>query len=104
MKKEITIEEQFRQAYADIEKCDRKIKRRHRYHCGLADEKTTRELGCGDLFFESPDWQNSELYYALRELGWINSGYKAPYHWGVSRGGIKISFVEGDVYVRNLKK
>ena len=70
----------------------------------MVDEATKNEIGCGDLFFESPDYQNESLYYELKKLGWRNSGYSANYHWGVSKNGIKIEYVEGDVYIRNLKK
>jgi hypothetical protein len=94
----------FKEAYADIEQADKVIKKQHRYPCGLVSEAIKNEIGCGDLFFESPDGQNGELYYGLQHLGWRNSGYAAPYHWGVSKDGIKIEFIEGDIYVRPLKK
>jgi len=95
---------QFKNAYADIEKADKIIKKRYRYECGLVSEAVKNEIGCGDLFFESPDYQNDDLYYELRKLGWRNSGYAACYHWGVSKGDLKITFVEGDIYIKPLKK
>jgi hypothetical protein len=103
MKNEIPMELQFKEAYADLEKADKIIKKRYRYFCGIVSKEKKDEIGCGDLFFESPDYQNDDLYYELRKLKWINSGYEACYHWGVSKGKIKIEYVEGDIYVRELK-
>lgn len=101
MTQEPSIAEQFRQAYADIEEVDRGIKLEYRYRCGLTDRKTAKELGCGDLFFESPDRQNLDLYYGLRKLGWARKKPMVPHHWVVSRLGVKILFSEGDIYVRH---
>ena len=98
------MEEQFKQAYADIETADRIIKKRYKYFCGLVSKEKKDAIGCGDLFFESPDYQNDDLYYELRKLKWINSGYNSCYHWGVSRDGIRIEFVEGDIYIYKIKK
>ena len=88
----------------DLKEADTIIKGRHRYNCGLMGEDKTKGIMAGraDFFFESPDGQNGELYYEMRKLGYRNSGYNAPYHWGVSKDGFHIEYVEGDVYVRPL--
>lgn len=98
------IERHLKEAEQELKDADRKIKKRHRYICGLVSEEKKEGLGIGDFFFESPDGQNAELYYALREKGWINSGYNAPYSWGVSKNGVKITYTEGDISIRPLKK
>lgn len=96
-------------AIRDLMEADSIIKKRHRYNCGLMDEDKAKDIkGTGAyFFFESPDGQNGELYYELRKLGYINSGYNAPYYWGVSKDGFHIQYTEGDVYIRpltNIKK
>lgn len=96
--------EAIEKAKNDIVEADIKIKKRHRYVCGLVSEAKKDELGCGDMFFESPDGQNGELYYQLVSMGYRSSGYNAPYYWGVSKDGIKIQFTEGDIYIKNLKQ
>jgi len=54
------------------------------------------------LFFESPDGQNGQLYYELRELGWSQGGFDAPYHWKIVKNGVMIQFTEGDIYVKEI--
>ena len=79
---------------------DKAIKAKHRYFCGL--EKPA-EAGGERLrvFFQSPDGQNGELYYALRELGLVDAGYNAPYHWKLREYGTGwfLTYTEGDVDV-----
>lgn len=87
---------------ADIRKANKEIIKRHKYVCGLVPDEKKAELGCGDMFFESPDGQNSELFYELKRLGYRTSGYNAEYDWGVSKQGWKISFCEGDIYIKKL--
>lgn len=93
------------QAIQDLKTANRVIKKRHRYNCGLMDEDRTEGIkeSRADFFFESPDGQNGELYYELRNMGWRNSGYNAEYYWGVSKDGFHIQYTEGDVYVRPLE-
>ncbi len=87
------------QVHADIFKANDAVKSRYKYQCGIVDEQTKRELGIGDLFFESPDGQNGELYNELRNLGWINAGYACEYDWRVRKGIYKITYTEGDLYI-----
>lgn len=91
----------FTEAIQDLQKANRKIKRSTRYACGLEDEGTIREERA-DFFFSSPDGQNGRLFWELKNLGWINSGYKAEYFWGVSKLGVHIQYTEGDIYIRPL--
>lgn len=86
----------------DLKKANQQIVKRHRYSCGLASEEVRASIGCGDLFFESPDGQNGELYYELKKLGWRNAGYSAEYYWKVRKGNWLISFTEGDIYIKNV--
>jgi len=89
-----------------LQQADRKIKRAHRYTCGLVDDAQAETLKSGSayFFFESPDGQNGELFYALKELGYRASGYTAPYDWAVSKDGVRIKYTEGDIYLSPLKK
>ena len=86
----------------DLRTANQKIIKNHRYDCGLAPDEVKDSIGCGDFFFESPDGQNGELYQALRELKWLHSVYKAEYYWKVRKDNIMISYVEGDIYVREI--
>ena len=92
------------EAILDIRKADAIIKARTRYDCGLTEDITHCEGA--ELFFQSPDGQNGELYYELLKLGWRNSGWGAEYYWKVSKGrtgeGVRISMVEGDLYVKTM--
>ena len=92
------------QATKDLIKADKIIKKRARYSCGLTSDEYRKEIGCGDFFFESPDGQNGQLFYELLNLGYRQSGFNAEYFWGVSKDGIRISYTEGDIYIKNLKK
>lgn len=80
---------------------DRKIKKRHRYACGIEQEADAEQLkdGKASLFFSSPDGQNGELYFELQKLGWSGGGYKAPYDWRISKDGDIIQYCEGDIYL-----
>jgi hypothetical protein len=91
-------------AIQDIIKADKIIKKRHRYSCGLVSEVEKAAIGCGDLFFESPDGQNGELYSELRNLGYSMGRFNAGYDWKISKNGIQISYCEGDIYVKNLNE
>lgn len=88
----------------DIRTANIAIQKRHRYNCGLVTDEQKDAIGCGDMFFESPDGQNGELYYELKKLGFINAGYNAEYHWKVRKDGFMVSFVEGDIYIKNLNQ
>lgn len=91
-------------ALIDLRVADRIIKRRNRYFCGIVNESEKDSIGCGDLFFESPDGQNGELYMELRKLGWRNAGYSAEYYWKVIKDGYFIEYVEGDIYIKLVEK
>jgi hypothetical protein len=95
-------------AIADLKKVDEIIKSKHRYSCGFEYEGGILLASITDekarLFFNSPDGQNGELYYALRNLGYHNARYTANYDWKVFKDGAEISYVEGDVYVRTIAK
>lgn len=88
-------------------KADGKIKRKHRYPCGLETETLAGELQSNTgvhadrarYFFSSPDGQNGELYYALRALGLESAGYNAEYYWKLRdpKTGWMLSYTEGDV-------
>jgi hypothetical protein len=87
-------------AIKDLIKADKKIKKNHRYNCGLLE--STEGIGIGDFFFESPDGQNGELYYKLKELGWRHSMYKAEYYWRVSKNGLFLTYCEGDISIKPI--
>ena len=80
------------------------VEKRHRYSCGI-ERLEVQENGKGVGFFNSPDYQNSEFYDALREAGFGPHFRKAPYHWGVRKGNIILTYTEGDlaVYVEPTK-
>jgi len=86
-------------AMADIRKVNSKIIRRHRYICGIVPDELKNQTGCGDLFFESPDGQNGELYIELKNLKWRGS-FKTEYNWQVSKEGTRIIYSEGDIYIK----
>ena len=96
-----------------LKKADTIIKKRHRYSCGLVADPVAQGLQ-GDsgikedrarFFFESPDGQNGELYYVLRELGLVNAGYVAEYHWKLREKGTGwfLTYTEGDVDIYQLE-
>ena len=92
---------QIEQAKKDLQAASDVIAARHRYACGL--EREWQDFSTYSRnFFLSPDGQNGELYSELRNMGYLPSGYKAPYHWGVSTHGLRIEFVEGDVYIKEI--
>lgn len=57
-------------------------------------------------FFLSPDGQNGELYYALRQLGYVTRKYDAEYYWSVREKDTDwvIAYTEGDVDIYQLKE
>jgi len=88
----------------DLKQANAIIKSRHNYFCGLVDQAKKDEIGCGDMFFESPDGQNGELYYELMKLGYRNAGYAAEYDWKVKKDGYMIMYTEGDIYIKEYEK
>jgi hypothetical protein len=90
-------------AIVDLRIANREIRKRHNYFCGLVSDDVRDSIGCGDLFFESPDGQNGELFYELRKMGWRNAGFNAEYYWKVTKDGWIIEYVEGDVYIQQKK-
>lgn len=89
-------------AIEDLKKADRVIKKSHRYVCGLT-EKFDGKDERADFFFESPDGQNGELYYLLKDIGWKHRKYDAQYYWIVYKNDFEICYTEGDVYIRKSK-
>lgn len=77
---------------------DQIIKKRHRYHCGLETTAVPSGLRMR-VFFLSPDGQNGELYYELRNNGLSHSKYTAEYHWKLRdpNSNWVLSFSEGDI-------
>ena len=84
------------------------IEQNHRYSCGLetgilanrwsfkgVEQPNVKASG----FFNSPDSQNGEFYYALKKVGLRHHFYNAEYHWGVRLGKIILTYTEGDVDV-----
>lgn len=93
------------QVIADLIKADSIIKRRHRYFCGLAWDENRKFIGSSsDIFFESPDGQNGELYYELKKLGWRNGGFNAEYYWKLRKDTWTIGYTEGDIYITKINK
>lgn len=87
----------------DIRKASREIQKRYRYSCGIASDEVNKELGCGDMFFESPDGQNGQLYMELKKLGYRSSGFNAEYFWKVNKDGWIVSYTEGDICIRQVE-
>jgi hypothetical protein len=87
----------------DIRIANSEIRKRHRYFCGLVTDEEKDNIGCGDLFFESPDGQNGELYMELKNMGYRNAGYNAEYYWKVRKDGFMVEFTEGDIYIKEIK-
>lgn len=96
----------MQQAINDLKKADSIIKKRTRYNCGLLDDDQTEGIkeSRARFFFESPDGQNYELLHELQKLGWRSGKYEAPYFWRMSKDGITIEYVEGDVYLTTNSK
>jgi len=91
------------QVIADLIKADAIIKRHHKYFCGIARDDDGKFIGSSsDIFFESPDGQNGELYYELKRLGYRNARFTAEYYWKVKKDNWIIEYVEGDIYIKNL--
>ncbi len=74
------------------------IEKRHRYSCGI-EQLEIGENGKAIGFFNSPDSQNGEFYYALRDVGFGHHFRMAEYHWGVRKGNIILTYTEGDLAV-----
>lgn len=85
------------------------LEKNHRYSCGLESlevkdgkwsyngiEQPNQKAGG---FFESPDGQNGEFYYALKDVGMEHHFFNAEYHWGVRKGNIILTYTEGDIDV-----
>jgi hypothetical protein len=81
--------------------------KKHRYSCGLESlEISTNKWSYRGIeqpnpkahgFFNSPDGQNGEFYWALRDAGFAHHFRMAEYHWGVRMGKIILTYTEGDV-------
>lgn len=82
------------------------LEKSYKYSCGLTHldgghkwshngikQPTTKASG----FFESPDGQNGEFYYALKDIGMEHHFFNAEYHWGVRKGNIILTYTEGDI-------
>ncbi|UOF78925.1 hypothetical protein [Caudoviricetes sp.] len=74
------------------------IEKRHRYTCGLEEIKVT-EQGKAFGFFQSPDGQNGEFFYALIDAGFRRHFYQAEYYWAVAKGDIILQYTEGDISI-----
>jgi len=73
------------------------------YACGVEYLRLSEDKMMYSGFFLSPDYQNDELYCALKMLpGWQSAGYAAAYHWKVRNGNIYISYTEGDLSIYEL--
>lgn len=87
-------------AVKDIRDANKIIIKRHRYFCGLVSDEVKGEIGCADLFFQSPDGQCGELYTELLKLGYKHKMYQAEYYWKVYKlAGATISYSEGDISI-----
>lgn len=101
--KRITIEE----AFNDLKTADLEVKRKHRYPCGLGgsfERKDGKENEWIRVSFNSPDYQNAELFFALIDLGWSKSKYDAPYFWTTRKRGVYIHYLPGKVYIAKKKE
>ena len=52
------------------------------------------------FFLENWDDEREKFYYALLKSGFKTNCYKANYYWEVVKDGIAVSYVEGDVYIK----
>lgn len=93
----------YEQIKKDIEACNDIIQSRTNYSCGL-DHEWRDGTTSSTSFFNSPDGQNGQLFYELKNLGYRNSGYSAEHSWKVSKDGIAIAYSEGDISIYPLKK
>ncbi|OKH70836.1 hypothetical protein EB72_24900 [Mycobacterium sp. SWH-M1] len=60
------------------------------------------EPSSGDAFF--PDGADRTLLGSLDEAGWSGVWVRAAYHWCMrSPAGDELTFVEGDVYLGNVR-
>ncbi len=102
------INMEYTQAHRDLVHASMMIEVRHNYACGLEvendEQRNDIEPTTTHFFFNSPDGQNGELFYRLREQGYRSSGYNAPYNWAVSKNGVRISYTEGDIYLSIINK
>jgi len=88
----------------DLMTANRLVTKNHKYSCGVdIDIEKEFKDERADFFFNSPDRQDGELYYALKKLGWLNKKYEAPYYWQVRRDKVIISYTEGDIYINYEK-
>ena len=93
-------------AGVDLRIANRKVVRRANYMCGIVENGLDVENlkdEKAQFFFESPDGQDYELYMALRDIGYREKFFKAPYYWRVEKHGFAIEYVEGDVYLTTIK-
>jgi len=90
------------------EQVSKLVERRYRYSCGLEEFRFTEKWSYNFVeqpnakiygFFNSPDGQNGEFYWALRDVGFAHHFRMAEYHWGVRMGKIILTYTEGDVDV-----
>ena len=93
----------IKQVVADIIQAQKIIKKEYKikYTFGLNIEMC-KSMGCGDLFFESPDGQNGALYYKLKNLGWRHHKFETEYYWGLTKNNTRLIFTEGDIYIKNI--
>ena len=87
----------------------REVAKKHRYNCGIdtleisdskwfykgIEQPNPKARG----FFESPDGQNGEFYYSLKDVGFTHHFYMAEYYWGVKKGNVILTYTEGDLDV-----
>ncbi len=62
------------------------------------------EKGAYHSFFEDWDGDKIRFYYLLKGKGWQTISYEAPYLWKLSKDGYYLEYVEGDVYIYEIKK
>lgn len=98
---QVLVTGNFMEKYiADITKADKIIKKRHRYACGLETDDANLKDGRASFFFNSPDSQNGELYYELKNLGWRHSKFEAEYYWTLKKDKYVLTYCEGDLYLK----
>ncbi len=82
-----------------LENANSNIIKNHNYSCGLEYVEKSKDEDRAVGFFESPDAQNGELYYALIEAKGRRSKHEADYYWRVRIGDYFIGYTEGDISV-----
>lgn len=93
---------QIQQSIKDLKTISDDLMERAGYRCGVESIKMT---GRGfKTFFLSPDRQDGSLYLTLIKMKYRHKKFDAPYHWQVERGGVIISYTEGDVEIYKYKE